>query len=195
MMNRMDRKEQKERRVSVGQDECPSSHSLANKMGRVLWAVVWGTLFRPSPRILFGWRRTLLRCFGATIGRNARISSSVRVWAPWNLVVGDEASVSHGVDCYCVDRITIGDHATVSQYSFLCTASHDVSDPNMRLTTAPIEIADQAWVCAGAYIAPGVCLGEGAVAGARAVVTRDVVPWTIVAGNPARFIRERHLTE
>jgi putative colanic acid biosynthesis acetyltransferase WcaF len=182
-------------RVSVGKQDCPSPHSTANKIGRVLWAAVWLTLFRPSPRVFFGWRRIILRAFGAKIGRNARISSSVRVWAPWNLTTGDDSSVSHGVDCYCVDRITIGEHATVSQYAFLCTASHDIQDPHMRLIHAPINIGDQAWVCAGAFIAPGIQVGTGAVVGAHSVVTRNVEPWTIVAGNPARFIKRRELRE
>lgn len=180
-------------RISVTKRDCPSPHSAANKVGRVLWAVVWGLLFRPSPRVFYGWRRLLLRLFGARIGRQARISPAVRVWAPWNLTVGDEASISHQVDCYCVARITIGQHATVSQYAFLCTASHDVQDPHMRLTHAPIEIGDQAWVCAGAFVAPGVQVGTGAVVGARAVVTRAVEPWMIVAGNPARMVRPRVL--
>jgi putative colanic acid biosynthesis acetyltransferase WcaF len=107
--------------------------------------------------------------------------------------VGTEASIAHQVDLYCVNQIAVGDHATVSQYAFLCTASHDVSDPHMRLTHAPISVADQAWVCAGAFVAPGVAVGEGAVVGARAVVTRDVEPWTIVAGNPAKYLRRRVL--
>ncbi|MEQ9411983.1 MAG: hypothetical protein RIK87_30005 [Fuerstiella sp.] len=181
--------------VQVSKKDCPSPHSFGNKIARVVWAVVWATLFRWSPRICFGWRRMILRLFGAAVGRNARISPSVSIWGPWNLVVGEEAAVAHHADCYCVDRLVIGNHATVSQYSFLCTASHDVTDSHMRLTSAPITISDQAWVCAGAFVAPGVTLGEGAVAGAMSVVTRDVEPWTIVAGNPARMIRRRELKE
>lgn len=181
------------RALDVSKDKCPSSHSLSNKLGRVIWALVWGTLFRWSPRVLFGWRRFLLRCFGAVIGKNARISPSVRVWAPWNLVVGDEVAIAHEVDCYCVDRLSIGDHATVSQYSILCTASHDISDPHMRLTTAPIVIGGQSWVCAGVFVSPGVTIGEGAVAGAMSVVTRNVEPWAVVVGNPARFLKTREL--
>lgn len=179
--------------VRVDSAACPSPHSLRNKLGRVLWGIAWWTLFRPTPRIAFGWRRMVLRMFGAAIGRNARISPSARFWAPWNVTVGDESSIAHAVDCYSVDRVWIGAHATVSQYAFLCTAGHDVSDPNMRLTHAPIRIGDQAWVCAGAYVLPGVTLGTGAVAGARAVVTNDVAPWAIVAGNPARYLRDRVL--
>jgi putative colanic acid biosynthesis acetyltransferase WcaF len=180
--------------VRVGKGDCPSPHSVGNKIGRVAWAIVWGLLFRPSPRILFAWRRFLLRCFGATIGSQVRISSSVRIWAPWNLRVDDESSVSHDVDLYCVDHIHIGAHATVSQYAMLCTASHDISDPHMRLTHSPIEIADQAWVCARAFVAPGVTIGTGAVVGACSVVTKDVKPWAVVAGNPAVEIKQRVLS-
>jgi putative colanic acid biosynthesis acetyltransferase WcaF len=179
--------------LDVSKLKCPSQHSFGNKLARVLWAVVWGTLFRWSPRVFFGWRRILLRLFGARIGRNARISPSVKIWAPWNLTVGDEASIAHQVDCYCVDRLSIGSHATVSQYAFLCTASHDISDPNMSLITAPIEIAAQSWVCAGTFIGMGQTVGEGAVIGAMSVVTKPVDPWTIVAGNPAKFIKHRQL--
>jgi putative colanic acid biosynthesis acetyltransferase WcaF len=110
------------------------------------------------------------------------------------LTIGEEASIAHGVDCYCVDRLTIGAHATVSQYAFLCTASHDPCDPHMRLVTAPITIESQSWICAGAYLLPGVRVGTGAVVGARAVVTRDVAAWQIVAGNPARTIGRRELS-
>ncbi len=182
------------RALDVSKEKCPSPHSLGNKLARVAWAIVWGTLFRWSPRILFGWRRLLLRCFGATIGKNARISPSVKVWAPWNLSVGDEAAIAHNVDCYCVDRLTIGNHATVSQNAFLCTASHDIRDPHMKLITAPIVIADQAWICAGVFLGMGLTVGEGAVAGAMSVVTKDVPAWQIVAGNPARSIALRQLT-
>lgn len=105
----------------------------------------------------------------------------------------DESSISNHSDCYCVAPVIIGAHATVSQYAMICTASHDPSDPNMRLITAPVKIESQAWVCAGAFISPGVTIGEGAIAGARAVVTKSVPRWTIVAGNPAREIKKRTL--
>jgi len=137
----------------------------------------------------------LLRIFGASIGSNVRISPSVKVWAPWNLTVGDEAAIAHDVDCYSVDQLTIGSHATVSQYTFLCTASHDVSDPHMRLISAPITVEDQAWVCAGVFIGPGVTVGKGAVVGAMSAITRNVAEWTIVAGNPARVIKTRRIDE
>lgn len=133
--------------------------------------------------------------FGAKIGANARIAPTATIWAPWNLTVGKEVSIAGEVDCYCVAPITIGDYATVSQYSFLCTASHDISSRTMKLTMAAITIHDQAWVCAAAFVSPGVVIGEGSVVGARAVVTKSTNDWTVVAGNPARVISHRTIKE
>ena len=180
--------------VSVGPRDCPSPHGLGNKLGRTAWGAVWLLLFRPSPRILYFWRRTLLRLFGARIGRGCKVSPSTRIWAPWNLTMEDYSSLGYDVDCYCVAAVWLGAHSTVSQYSFLCTASHDVSDPHMRLTSAPIRIGDQAWICADVFVSPGITIGQGAVAGAGAVVVHDVAPWTVVGGNPAVEINKRRFT-
>jgi len=168
-------------------------HSLKNKLGRLLWGLVWGLFFRPTPRFFHGWRVFLLKIFGAKIGQGVHVYPSCRIWAPWNLVMGDHSCLSFDVDCYSVDKVVLGERVTVSQYSYLCTASHDISDPHMELTTAPILIGDRGWVAAGAFVGPGITLGEGAVVGAYAVVTKDVPPWTVVAGNPARPIKQRVL--
>ncbi len=177
--------------IHVSKVDCPSPHSFVNKVARVIWGTVWCLLFRPSPRICFGWRRWLLRAFGAKIGKNARISPSVVIWGPWNLTVGDESAIAHHVDCYCVDKLVIGNRATVSQYTFLCTASHDISDPNMKLISSPIVLGDQCWVCSGVFVGPGITVHEGAVLGAMSVVTRDAEAWTVYAGNPSREIKRR----
>lgn len=177
--------------IQTDRNACPSAHSLTNKMMRLLWGIVCLLLFRPSlwfwqaPRIL------LLRLFGAKIGRGVQVMPSVKIWAPWNLAIGDFSTVSHGVDLYCVDKIEIGTNATVSQRAFLCTASHEIDHPNMPLITAPIKISDGAWVCAEAYIHPGITLGTDAVAGVRSVVLNDVAACQVVGGNPATIIRER----
>ena len=180
-------------RIRVDRAACPSPHSAANKAARLLWQVVWLWLFRPVPWFWHAPRRALLRLFGARVGRGAQIMPSVRIWAPWNLSVGDHAAVSHGVDLYAVDRIEIGAHATISQRAFLCTATHDIDHPNMPLRTAPIRIGAGAWVCAEAYVHPGVAIGADAVAGVRAVVLRDVPPGQVVGGNPAKFLRMRNI--
>lgn len=171
----------------------PSPHGALNKAGRVAWAFAWLLLFRPTPRKLFAWRRLLLRLFGADVGRGAVVFPSTRIWAPWNLSIGEEACLSWGVDCYNVAPIRLGKRATVSQRAFLCAATHDIADPGMALVASPVTVGDGAWVCAEAFVGPGVTVGEGAVVGARAVAVRDVPAWTVVAGNPARHVKRREL--
>lgn len=166
--------------------------SKRNIFMRKLWNVIWIFLFRPLPRGIGGqWRCFLLRSFGAKIGKGSYIHSSCKIWAPWNLVVGEYACLSENVDCYSVGIIRIGDHVAVSQGAFLCTASHDITSRSMELTYKPITLENQVWVAAQAFVGPGVTVGEGAVVGARAVVTKDVEPWTVVAGNPAQFVKKR----
>jgi putative colanic acid biosynthesis acetyltransferase WcaF len=109
--------------------------------------------------------------------------------------MGADSTLGGGVDCYNVDRVTIGDGAIVSTRAYLCTATRDANDVAMTLMTAPIVIDRKAWVATEAYIGPGVTLAEGALAAARAVVIRNVDPWTIVGGNPARPIGERRPAE
>lgn len=171
----------------------PGPHPYWNRIGRVLWTFAWLVLFRPSPRPFHGWRRWLLRLFGAQVARGAHPYPSARIWAPWNLIMGEGSCLGDYVRCYSVDRVTLEPYATVSQYSFLCTASHDYRVREMPLITAPITIGRGAWVAADAFIGPGVKVGERAVVGARASVFRDVDSWTVVGGNPARVIRKYHL--
>lgn len=184
-----------EKRLKVDVSTCPSPHSFTNKLGRLIWGIAWTLLFRPSPKPFHAWRRLLLRIFAAKVGTGAKVFPSCRIWAPWNLQIGDFACLSENVDCYCVDKIRIGAHATVSQYSFLCTATHDESDPHMRLLTAPISIGDQAWVCADVFVGPGVSIGQGTVVGARSSVFKNLPSWKICVGSPAKLVRERALRQ
>ncbi len=174
-------------------------HSLKSKIVRAIWNVAWVLLFRPTPDWGFGffvsWRIFLLRLFGAKIGKHCAVRSSATIWAPWNLVLGDWVAISEDCDIYSVDRICIGDRAAISKGAFLCCASHDISSPTMELTYAPITVGHDAWITARAIVLPGVNVGDGAVVGAGAVVTRDVEPWTVVGGNPARFITRRVIEE
>lgn len=160
---------------------------------RLLWAAAQ-PLFRFSPRLLYSWRNNLLRLFGARIGRGVRIYPTVRIFLPRLLTVGDEATIGDDVRLYNLGPMHIGAEATVSQGAHLCGGTHDDRDPAFRLIRASIRIETAAWVCADAFVGPGVTVGEGAVVGARAVATRSVEPWQVVAGNPARFIRPRRLS-
>lgn len=173
-------------------------HSLKSKIARAVWNVVWAVLFRPTPehgRIFSAWRIFLLRCFGAKIGKNCVVKASCEIWQPWKLEIGDCVALSERVVCYSVDRITIGNQSTVSREAFLCCAGHDVTSPIMELTYAPITIGANCWIAGHAILMPGVVVGDGAVVAAGAVVTKDVEPWTVVGGNPARFIKKRELKD
>lgn len=159
---------------------------------RVLWAGGrW--LFRLSPRPLFGWRRFVLRLFGARIGPHVHVYSTTHVYMPWNLEVGAWSAVGEDVLIYNLGPVTIGQRATVSHRAHLCAGTHDASQPDLPLLKPPIVVGDQAWICADALVGPGVTVGEGAVVGAGAVAMRDVEPWMIVAGNPAQPVKRRVL--
>jgi putative colanic acid biosynthesis acetyltransferase WcaF len=179
--------------VRIDLSRAASPFSWRQRFARALWGATWAILFRPSPRVCHGWRRWLLRGFGARVGRGARVYPSARIWAPWQLELGDFSCLGPDVDCYCVAPIRLGAHAVVSQYSYLCAAGHDITQPDLPLITAPIVIEAGAWVAADVFVGMGVTIGAGAVVGARASVFKDVPAWTVVVGNPARFLKPRIL--
>ena len=167
--------------------------SLSNKIFRSIWNFVWLFFYRPTPRIFHFWRCFLLRLFGAKLGKSVRLYPTARIWAPWNLEMGDNSCLSEWVDCYCVDKIFIGANTTVSQYSFLCTASHDYKNIKMNLVTSPIIIGDYVWITADVFIGPGVIIGDGAVITARSSIFEDVAAWTIVSLIPTASSKSRYL--
>ncbi|PVY76640.1 putative colanic acid biosynthesis acetyltransferase WcaF [Cupriavidus alkaliphilus] len=168
------------------------SFSLSNRVRRQLWNWVWLWLFRPSLRPMHAWRAALLRLFGARLGRDARVYPAARIWAPWNLVMGEHTAVADGVTLYNISPITLGDYAIVSQGSHLCTGSHDYNSETFQLIASPITLERHVWVCAEAFISPGVTLPEGAVIAPRTVVTKPLRDaWTVYGGTPARPIGQR----
>ncbi len=171
------------------------AYGLASKAERVFWGLAWLVLFRISPTPLFGWRRLVLRAFGAQVGRGTRIHASVRVWRPRNLVIGSRSLIGPGVHIYNQGHIKIGDRAVVSQRAHLCASSHDAHDPGFALVERPIALGDACWVAAEAFVGPGVTIGEGALLGARAALFEDAEPLTIYRGNPALAIGRRELPE
>lgn len=163
---------------------------------RLLWTLVWTIGARWLPRSLgSGWKRLLLRMFGAKISSTAVVYSSAKIYYPANLEMDDYACLASNVDCYNVAEINLGKFVTASQGAFLCTASHDITSACHELITAPIIIESQAWIGADAFVGMGVTIGEGAVVGARAAVFKDVEPWAVVGGNPAKFIKKREIKD
>jgi putative colanic acid biosynthesis acetyltransferase WcaF len=166
-----------------------SPYTLRQRVGRVCWDLVWLLLFRPSPRPLWAWRRGLLKLFGAKIAATAKVYSGVRVWAPWLIEVGEYTGIADGVVLYSQARIAIGSRCVVSQEAFLCAGTHDYSRRDFPLVTKPIQVGDDVWIAARAFVHPGVTIESRSVIGACAVVTKNVAAGVVMAGNPAVLIK------
>ena len=178
--------------VDVAANRAGRRYTRRENLRRVLWALAT-PLFRFSPRPCFAWRRGLLRLFGARVGRGVHVYPSTVVVMPWNLAMGEWSSLGEHVFIYDLGRVTVGARVTVSLRAHLCAGTHDARRADLPLVKPPITIGDQAWICADAFVGPGVTVGEGAIVGARAVAVKDVAAWTIVAGNPARPVGVRTL--
>lgn len=175
----------------------PGHVSKSIKCKRVVWNIAAAFLFRPFITPLFRkWRIALLRMFGAKVEWDANVYASVKIWAPWVLQMGHRACLGPEVICYNQDWVVLEDEAVVSQYSYLCTAGHDVNMMNTAdksLITAPIILKSKSWIGARSFIGMGVEIGEGAVVGATASVYKSVEPWSVVGGNPCKIIKMRKL--
>jgi putative colanic acid biosynthesis acetyltransferase WcaF len=169
------------------------TYSLRNRAFRGLWSLCWLLLASWTPPPLNGWRLFLLRIFGAKVTPQSFIYGSARIWYPPRLELGKHSRVAPFVTLYCVEKIIIHDYATVSQGTHLCTAGHDLEDVNFQTIARTIIVGRRAWVAAECFIGPGVTIGEGAVLGARGCAFRDLEPWTVYAGNPARAIKKRKI--
>lgn len=161
---------------------------------QLVWRLINATLFRmlalPCLRTA---RVALLRLFGAQIDSTANVYASCRIWAPWLLRVGRYSCLAPHTDIYNKAPVTIGDNTVVSQRTMLCTASHDISQSTHPLITAPIMVGNSVWIAAECFVGMGVTIGEGAVVGARGCVFKDVEPWMVVGGNPAKVIKRREI--
>ena len=167
------------------------SFSLKNRLARLIWTIVYTLFFKTSPRPFHEWRSFLLRCFGAKMGKGCHVYPNAKIWAPWNLVMADYVGMADDVNCYSMAVVSLGTKVMVSQGTYLCTGTHDYEDPSFQLCAKPIYIGDNAWLCAESFIHPGVTIGEGAIIGARSVVTKDMPAWTVCTGNPCKSIKPR----
>ncbi|MEM1359166.1 MAG: putative colanic acid biosynthesis acetyltransferase [Bacteroidota bacterium] len=156
-----------------------------------LWWIVEAVLFRPSPQFLYGWRRWLLRVFGATVGEGVIIRPTVKTQFPWKVTIGDHAWIGDDVVLYSLGPITIGEHAVVSQKSYLCTGTHDPGKIDFPIEQHPIVIEPECWIATDVYIGPGVRIGRGTLVGARSSVFKDLPAGKICLGSPAKIIKDR----
>jgi putative colanic acid biosynthesis acetyltransferase WcaF len=171
------------------------SYNLTYRLARAVWLIAWLLLARWTPPPLHAWRSFLLRCFGAKVGQGVHVYSGVKVWAPWNLEIGDQTGIGNGATLYAQGKINLGKRVVISQGAHLCGGTHDYTLKGFPVIPGDITIEDDVWIAAEAFVHPGLRIQEGAILGARAVAVKDLEAWTIYAGNPAKKIKTRRLSE
>lgn len=181
----------------------PSQKSLERAPFKIIllgkiWGCVYGTLYRYSWRFN-SFRMMLLRIFGAKLHARPKgyvsLNPKARIESPWNIEIGNLSSIGNQAWIYALDKITIGEKTCIGEQVKLLTGYHDISTLNFAFRTKPITIGSCVWIATGATVLPGVTIGDGAVVAAGAVLTKDVEPWTVVGGNPAKFIKKRVLKD
>ncbi len=171
-----------------------SEYDIGRSFGyRMAWFLLGAPLLRCAVLPSSAFRVRLLRWFGSEIGEGAVIKPGVRVKFPWKLKMGSNCWI--GEDCWIdnLAAVSLGDNVCLSQDVYLCTGSHDWTDPSFSLITRSIRIHDGAWVAARVSVGPGAAIGEHAIAGFGAVVTGYIPPYEIHSGNPAVFVRRRRI--
>ena len=156
-----------------------------------LWWIVEALLFRTSPQFMYGWRRWLLRRFGAEVARGVTVRPTVRTQFPWKVAIGDYAWIGDDVVLYSLGPITVGAHAVVSQRSYLCTGSHRYDRPTFDIYAEAITVGEECWLATDVFVAPGVAIGRGTLVGARSSVYKDLPAGKVCVGNPARVTGDR----
>lgn len=179
-------------KIENQRDAYTSSWSVSEVFKLHLWRIVWLFCYRITPKHFFNkWRLSLLKLFGAKISGVPFVYPSSKVFAPWNLSMGNKSCLGPYSEVYNLGPVVLHERVTISQYCYICNGTHDLSRSNLPLMIGLIELEKNVFVGAKALILPGISIGEYAVIGAGSVVVKDVEPWTVVGGNPAKFIKKR----
>ena len=155
------------------------------------WWLVQMLLFQTSPQFMYAWRRFLLRCFGASIGKKVKIRPSAHIQFPWKISIGDYSWIGDHVTLYSLGQITIGNNVVISQKGYICTGSHNYADQSFGIYSQPIVIEDGCWLATDVFVAPGVVIHNGTVVGARSSVFQSLPAGKICFGTPAVVVKNR----
>ncbi|MEL6158187.1 MAG: WcaF family extracellular polysaccharide biosynthesis acetyltransferase [Cyanobacteria bacterium J06627_32] len=169
----------------------PGYEAGGSRLKMLVWWLVQSVFFPLSPHFAHGPRRWLLRQFGAKIGEGVRIRPTARFTYPWNVEIGEHSWVGDDAVFYSLARIRVGAHCVISQKSYLCTGSHDITDTRFGLMTGEIAIENGAWIATDCFIGPAVSIGANAVVGARSSVFQSMPEGQICVGTPCRPVKPR----
>lgn len=159
-------------------------------LSNIMW---YGLEFLPSLA-----RNLIFRLVMERYGKNSFIDYRTFIRYPWRVSIGSNVAINRGCEFYpslatSEGRIVLFDGVVLGPAVKLFAASHDYARQSLPDISAPIIIERFVWIGGGSIILPGVTIGEGAVVGAGSVVTRNIEPYTVNAGNPARFIKRRNV--
>jgi len=169
----------------------PKNFRGKSKITVQLWWIVYAILFKPSPQFLYRWRRFLLRCFGAKLGKKVLLRPSVKVTYPWKVSIGDYSWIGDDVILYSLGDIEIGSNTVISQRSYICTGSHDYTKNDFPIYSKKVIIENECWLATDVYVAPGVTVKQGTVVGSRSAVLNDLGAFSVYVGSPAKFLKKR----
>ncbi len=182
-----------EMKVFTQTSSTQSPWTLKERVCLLAWDYVWLLFCSWTPKPANNWRLFWMRCFGARIQGRPFVHQRARIQIPWNVSLGNHSCLGDRANIYSLGRVEIQEYATVAQEAYLCTATHAFERRELNLITNSIIIGAGAFVGARAFLMPGVTIGEWAIVGACSVVTKQVLPREIVAGNPAKKISVREI--
>jgi putative colanic acid biosynthesis acetyltransferase WcaF len=157
---------------------------------RLLWFFVYPVFFRYSPRLIYSWRNFILRLLGAKIGKGVKIYPSAKITYPWLLELGDNVVIAWNVDIYNLGYIKIGEKTVISQNAHLCAGTHNYQSKKFELIRSKIEIGNNVWIAADAFVGPNVVIGDYSILSSRTVLMKSIESHSVYAGNPAQFIKK-----
>ncbi|MFV0584151.1 MAG: DapH/DapD/GlmU-related protein [Parabacteroides gordonii] len=181
-------------KIAYQKDKDTTSWSVKEALGIRIWHMIWLLFFSWTPKKLNFWRLFLLRLFGAKLEK-VFIFSTAKIYIPWQLEMKKGSCLGPYSEIYNLGPVCFGEKSVLSQYSYICNGTHDLSTLRLPLMIGRINIGAHVFIGAKALILPGIHIGEGAVVGAGSVVTKDIESWTVVGGNPAREIKKRIINE
>lgn len=139
------------------------------------------------------FRRLYYRAAGIKIGKGSTIHMGTRFYDPQHIEVGEDTIIGENAVLDGRDKLIIGDHVVIASDVMLLNSQHEINDELFSPSTSPIIIEDYVFIGPRVIVQPGVRVGKGAILAAGAVVTKDVPPYSIVGGVPAKIIGERKL--
>lgn len=173
---------------NAGVEEPPrkSPWSKKARLMRLLWGVVGAVLWRWSPVGMWGFRRAILRLFGAKVGQRVLIHPGVKVIIPWNLELEDDVVVHDSAILYALGPIRVGKETEIGPQAHICAGTHDYTDPAFTLLRQPITIGERCVIGIGAFVAPNTVIADETILEPRCAIYADTEPGGVYIGNPGK---------